>query len=49
MRFAEMGNMTIAEIDKLMALLQAKKKEGHFSGMWRTAAESATWTISVPS
>ena len=43
MRFAEMGNMTIAEIDKLMALLQAKKKEGHFSGMWRTAAESATF------
>ena len=43
MRFAEMGNMTVAEIDRLMSLLQAKKKEGYFSGLWKTAAESATF------
>jgi putative spermidine/putrescine transport system substrate-binding protein len=41
MRFADMGNMTVAEIDRLMALLQAKRKDGHFAGMWKTAAESA--------
>jgi putative spermidine/putrescine transport system substrate-binding protein len=46
MRFADMGNMSVAEIDRLMALLQARKKEGHFSGMWRTAAESATFMTS---
>ncbi|WP_131113506.1 ABC transporter substrate-binding protein [Lichenihabitans psoromatis] len=41
-RFGDMGNMTIDEIDGLMGLLWARKKEGFFAGLWRTAAQSAS-------
>ena len=39
--FADIGNMTIAEIDRLMTLLHARQREGYFCGLWKTAAESA--------
>ncbi|SDR61569.1 putative spermidine/putrescine transport system substrate-binding protein [Rhizobiales bacterium GAS191] len=40
-RFADIGNMTAPEIDKLMTLLSARRREGYFCGLWKTAAESA--------
>ncbi len=45
-RFADIGNMTIAEIDALMALLWARRKEGDFASLWRTAAQSAAGMMS---
>jgi len=36
----DIGNLSIKEIDRLMAVLLEKKRRGHFSGFWRTAAES---------
>jgi putative spermidine/putrescine transport system substrate-binding protein len=41
MAFADLGNMTIAEIDTLMRLLWSRRKEGYFAGLWRTAAKAA--------
>ncbi len=45
-RFGDIGNMTVGEIDALMALLWARKKEGVFAGLWRTAAQSAAGMVS---
>ncbi|MCW6508281.1 ABC transporter substrate-binding protein [Lichenifustis flavocetrariae] len=39
--FQDIGNMTIAEIDALMALLWARRKEGMFAGLWQTAQQAA--------
>lgn len=39
--FADLGNMTLREIDQLVDLLIARKRAGHFYGLWRTAAQSA--------
>ena len=36
----DIGNLSIKEIDRLMAVLQAKKRSGHFSSFWRTANDS---------
>ena len=44
--FGDIGNMTAAEIDALMALLTARKREGFFAGTWKTARESADTMIS---
>ena len=41
MSFRNIGNMTVAEIDKLIDLLEAKKKDGFFRGFWRTAEDAA--------
>lgn len=41
MSFGNIGNMTVAEIDQLVDLLEAKKKEGFFRGFWRTAEDAA--------
>lgn len=39
-RFADIGNMTVAEIDQLIDFLLARKREGYFSGIWRTVDNS---------
>lgn len=40
MSFANMGNMTIEEIDKLFSIVIELKKKGHFSGFWNTVPQS---------
>lgn len=40
MSFADIGNMTVSEIDALMNLLEDKRQKGFFRTMWRTAAEA---------
>lgn len=40
MTFADMGNMTIEEIDKLFDIIIGLKKQGHFSGFWNTVPQS---------
>jgi putative spermidine/putrescine transport system substrate-binding protein len=41
MTFRNIGNMTVAEIDKLIDLLETRKKDGFFRGFWRTAEDAA--------
>lgn len=41
MRFDTIGNLTTAEIDRLIAILVEKKKTGFFKGFWRTAEDAA--------
>ena len=38
--FAEIGNMTLREIDTLIDILIRKKKNGHFRGFWGSPKES---------
>jgi len=38
--FAEIGNMTLREIDTLIDILIRKKESGHFRGFWGSPAES---------
>ena len=45
-RFADIGNMTVAEIDALMALLWARGRRAIFASLWRTAAQSAAGMMS---
>jgi len=42
-RFKDMGNMTIEEIDQLFAILIEKKQEGHFAGFWNSVPESVEY------
>jgi putative spermidine/putrescine transport system substrate-binding protein len=39
--FEDIGNMSTEEIDRLLDVLLAKKRLGHFYGFWKTAAEAA--------
>ncbi len=41
MKFANMGNMTEAEVDQLFDILIPMKTRGHFSGFWNSVPESA--------
>ncbi len=41
LQFADIGNMTIAEIDALMALLEDRRRQGYFCSGWRNADEAA--------
>jgi putative spermidine/putrescine transport system substrate-binding protein len=41
MSFRNIGNMTVAEIDKLIDLLEARKRDGFFRDFWRTAEDAA--------
>ncbi len=41
MKFADMGNMTEAEVDNLFDILIPMKRKGHFSGFWNSVPESA--------
>jgi putative spermidine/putrescine transport system substrate-binding protein len=45
MTFGNIGNMTVAEIDQLMDILEAKRKAGFFRGFWRTAEDAAALMI----
>lgn len=40
MQFKDIGNLAVGEIDALLSLLIQKKREGHFSCFWNTAAEA---------
>lgn len=40
MQFDDIGNMSIGEIDDLVALLIERKKSGHFRHFWTTPSES---------
>jgi putative spermidine/putrescine transport system substrate-binding protein len=41
MVFADIGDMTTSEIDRLLDLAMARKRAGHFSGFWKTASDAA--------
>ena len=45
MTFKDMGNMSIAEIDKLFEILNKKKKNGHFSGFWTSVPQSIDFMV----
>lgn len=46
MEFANIGNMTQPEINKLFAILIDKKQRGHFSGFWNSVPESVDYLVS---
>ena len=46
MKFGDKGDMTKAEIDKLVAFLIKKKKEGHFRAFWETFGQSVNLMVS---
>jgi putative spermidine/putrescine transport system substrate-binding protein len=46
MRFNDLSNMTIEEIDQLFALLTKFKKRKHFSGFWNTVPQSTEFMTS---
>ncbi len=46
MEFQDIGNMTVAEIDKLFTILKKKKQEGHFSGFWTSVPQSVEFMAS---
>lgn len=41
LQFDDISNMTIAEIDALMALLEDRRRQGYFRATWRNANEAA--------
>lgn len=45
MKFQNIGNMTVQEIDKLFAILIEKKRQGHFAGFWTSVPQSADFMI----
>lgn len=40
MQFNDIGNMSRQELDKLFAILDDKKQQGHFNGYWTSVPES---------
>ena len=46
MKFGDKGDMTKAEIDKLVNFLIEKKKEGHFRAFWETFGQSVNLMVS---
>ena len=46
MTFVDIGNMTIAEIDKLFSILIEFKKKKHFSGFWNSVPQSVDFMTS---
>jgi putative spermidine/putrescine transport system substrate-binding protein len=47
MRFADIGNLSIEEIDRMIALLIAKKKAGLFRGFWGSCAEAVQLMVNA--
>ena len=45
MKFKDIGNMTISEIDTLFLILNKKKSEGHFSGFWTSVPQSIDYMV----
>jgi putative spermidine/putrescine transport system substrate-binding protein len=41
LEFADISNMTIEEINALMALLEDRRRQGYFCGAWRDGAQAA--------
>ncbi|MDS0859605.1 ABC transporter substrate-binding protein [Burkholderia pseudomultivorans] len=41
MRFADIGNLSLEEIDRLIDILIDYQRRGHFAGFWSTFAEAA--------
>lgn len=41
MTFDDIGNMSVEEIDRLLGILVALRKEGFFAGFWRTDEQAA--------
>ena len=46
MKFDNIGNMTIAEIDQLFRILTTKKQNGHFAGFWSSVPQSVDFMVS---
>jgi len=46
MKFKNIGNMTIAEIDQLFSILTLKKQQGHFAGFWTSVPQSVNFMTS---
>jgi len=46
MKFKDIGNMTVEEIDKLFSILTMKKQQGHFAGFWTSVPQSVDYMIS---
>jgi putative spermidine/putrescine transport system substrate-binding protein len=46
MKFKDIGNMSIKEIDKLFSILSKKKEEGHFAGFWSSVPQSVDFMTS---
>ncbi|ARN75117.1 ABC transporter substrate-binding protein [Oceanicoccus sagamiensis] len=46
MTFADISNMTIAELDKLFSILIDFKKRNHFAGFWNTVPQSVDFMTS---
>ncbi len=40
MKFKDMGNMSIAELDQLFKILTDYKRQGHFAGFWTSVPQS---------
>lgn len=40
MRFNDLANLSIEEIDAIMVILKEKKRNGHFRGLWETYEDS---------
>lgn len=40
LQFADIGNMTVAEVDALMAFLNHLRQQGYFRAVWRNAEEA---------
>ena len=40
LQFADIGNMTVAEVDALMAFLNDLRQQGYFRAVWRNAEEA---------
>ncbi|MCB1380736.1 MAG: signal peptide prediction [Alphaproteobacteria bacterium] len=40
LQFADIGNMTVAEVDALMAFLNDRRQQGYFRAVWRDAEEA---------
>ncbi|MCC5999397.1 MAG: signal peptide prediction [Pararhodobacter sp.] len=39
--FADLGNLSVAEIDALMAVLEDRRRQGYFQCLWRTSEDAA--------
>lgn len=46
MRFDNIGNMSVSEIDQLFAILTEKKQQGHFAGFWTSVPQSIDFMVS---
>ncbi len=44
-KFKDIGNMTIEEIDSLFKILIEKKKKGHFAGFWSSVPQSVEFMV----